>query len=327
MTAVRRLVVVASLLLFAHPVLADVSAADEAFKKGRELLKASKYAEACVQFEQSQALDPALGTLFNIAQCDERIGKLATALSAYREVISKDTNQTRRQTASDNAGNLEPRVPKLVVNVNVPAAAKHVIITLDGKRTIEPGTPVLLDMGTYAIDVHADGMAEFTTQAKIADEGKTVTIAAKLVPGTPDVIVKPVEHHEKPTKPVDPHAPTVEPAPRSHRKLYGIAAMAAGGAGILTGVIFGGLASSKWSEAKAVCGGTTCTSQADADRASVLGDQASSKANLSTGLVIAGGVIAAVGVVLYVTAPSEHAVAVSARASGDGGSVTLSGRF
>jgi hypothetical protein len=319
-TAVRRLVVAAALVLFVRPVLADVSAADQAFKKGRELLKAGNYAEACVQFEQSQALDPALGTLFNIAQCDERIGKLATALAAYREVIAKDTNQTRRQTASDNAGNLQPRVPRLVVQV--PPTAKHVIVTLDGKRTIDAGEPVELDMGDYTIDVHADGMADYSTQAKIVDEGKTVTITAKLVPGKSDVLVKmdhrTVKHGED---------STVEPAPRSHRKLYGIAAMATGGAGLLTGVIFGGLASSKWSDAKAVCGGTTCTTQADADRASALGDQARSKANLSTGLVVAGGVIAAIGVVVYVTAPTEHAVSVAAHASPDGGSVTLSGRF
>jgi len=300
-------------------VLADVSAADEAFKKGRELLKAGKYAEACVQFEQSQALDPALGTLFNIAQCDERIGKLATALAAYREVIAKDTNQTRRQTASENAGNLQPRVPRLVVQV--PPGARHVIVTLDGKRSIDAGEPVELDMGDYTIEVHADGMADYTTQAKITDEGKTVTITAKLIPGKSEELVR-IDHKVK-----HDDDGAIEPAPRSHRKLYGIAAMAAGGAGLVTGVIFGGLASSKWSDAKAVCGGTTCTTQADADRASALGDQARSKANVSTGLVVAGGVIAAVGVVIYVTAPSEHAVRVAAHASPDGGSVTLSGRF
>ena len=58
----------------------NTKAADAAFKQGRELYKQNKYAEACEQFEKSQALDPANGTLFNIAQCSEKIGKLALAV-------------------------------------------------------------------------------------------------------------------------------------------------------------------------------------------------------------------------------------------------------
>jgi len=43
--------------------------------------------------------------------------------------------------------------------------------------------------------------------------------------------------------------------------------------------------------------------------------------------VIAGGVVAALGVVLHVTSPTESAVRVAGHASGDSAGVTLSGRF
>ena len=324
-----RIAIAALLVGAVTPAFADVSAADEAFKKGRELYKAGKYADACVQFEKSEELDPALGTLFNIAQCDEHIGKVASALAAYREVIAKDTNATRRQTASDNAQALEPRVPKLVVAVPAAelASAKHLVVTLDGKRTIDAGKRVDVDLGEHAVAVHADGMREYTTTAKIVDEGKTVTVTVTLLPeGEGGAKVS------KPDKLQDKQPPTdgtPEPTARSRRKTFGIIAMAAGGAAIVTGAVYGGLASSKWSDAKAVCGGTSCTSQADVDRASLLGDQARSKANIATGLFVAGGVIAAVGVVLFVTAPSEHAPAVTmtAHASADGAAVWFSGRF
>jgi PEGA domain len=328
-TAARSVWVVATILLAARPVFADGSAADEAFKKGRELLKSGKYAAACAEFEHSQELDPALGTLFNIAECDEKIGKLASALAAYREVVSRDTKPERRQVASDAATRLSARVPKLVVKV--PAAAKHATISLGGKRAIDPNTPVEVDLGRYVVEVHADGMKPYTTKVTIADEGKTVTVTAKLVvdkslpklePDHADHVDHEVARHD--------HAadgPSDEPAPRSHRKTLAIAVIAAGGAALVTGGVYGGLASSSWNDAKAVCGGTTCTTQTDLDRAAALGDQARSKANISTGLVVAGGVVAALGVVLWVTAPSEHAVAVAAHAGPDGGTVTITGRF
>jgi hypothetical protein len=44
-------------------------------------------------------------------------------------------------------------------------------------------------------------------------------------------------------------------------------------------------------------------------------------------LFAAGGVVATVGLVLWATAPSEHAVTVSARPSSDGGALVFSGRF
>ena len=173
-------------------------------------------------------------------------------------------------------------------------------------------------------------MREFTSKVRIDEDTRTTTVVAPLVPearGTPKDKPKP---KPKPTtaakQPVEPAEPT-EPAPRSRRKLYAIATMATGGAAILTGVVFGALASSKWKDAKAVCGGTTCATPDEVDRANALGSQARSKANVSTALFAAGGAIAAVGVVLYVTAPAEHEVEVTAHASPDGAAITFAGRF
>ena len=90
------------------------------FKEGRALAKANKFAEACEKFRQSQELDPELGTLFNIAQCEEKIGKLASALAAYQEVAAKDTNAQRQALAAEYQSKLAPRVPKLVVQLESP---------------------------------------------------------------------------------------------------------------------------------------------------------------------------------------------------------------
>jgi hypothetical protein len=124
-------------------------------------------------------------------------------------------------------------------------------------------------------------------------------------------------------EPVDDPSP-----PKSKRKLYGIIAMSAGGAALVTGLVFGSMASSKWSEAKDVCGGTTCTTMADQMKAQDLGDKARGRAVLSTVFVGIGVAAAATGVVLFVTAPkSESQTRVTAHPTHDGAGITLSGRF
>ena len=325
MTAARSL----ALLLALTATAAAEPTADEYFKHGRELLKSHKYADACVQFEHSQQLDPAIGTLYNIAQCDAEIGKLATALAAYRDVIAHDTNAKRRKAATAAAKKLEPRVPRLIVK-----ADDGVDLAIDGaKVAADATTPV--DLGKHEITAQQAGHQEFHKTVAISDEGQTVTINAKLVAiEAAPVTAAAVEAH--PAPPPTTPTPTVvrnqpKPTPKSepsHRRVIGIATTAVGVAALGTGAVFGVLARSKWNAAKAVCNNsTTCTSQADADAAAHLGDQARGRATLSTGFAIAGGVIATVGIVLFATAPSAHAVEVAARPSSDGGTLVLSGQF
>jgi tetratricopeptide (TPR) repeat protein len=321
-TAARSL----ALLLALTATAAAEPTADEYFKQGRALLKAHKYAGACEKFEHSQHLDPAIGTLYNIAQCDAEIGKLATALAAYRDVIAHDTNATRQKAATEAAKKLEARVPRLIVK-----AEPGVELVLDGaKISADAATPV--DLGKHEIAAQQAGHQEFHKTVAISDEGQTVTINAKLVAIEAVPVTPLVEEHQSPPASaslvVMIHPKPMSKPETSHRRTIGIATTALGVAALGTGAVFGVLARSKWNAAKAVCNNsTTCTSQADADAAAHLGDQAHSRATLSTGFAIAGGLIATVGIVLFVTAPTEHALEVAARPSTDGGTLVLSGHF
>lgn len=293
----------------------NARAAEVAFKQGRELFKADKFAEACEQFEKSQQLDPANGTLFNLAQCSERIGKLATAAAAYRELVAKDTNEQRKASSADRLTAIEPRVPKLIVKVASPPPG--LVVELEstaGPRGIAANTPTEVDLGEYSVIARARGYSEHISRVKISQEAKTTTIDVTLVPGAAnrDAIGG------------TPSTDAPKPA-RSHRKLFGITAMAAGGATLIGGVVLGSLARSTWHDAKAVCGGTTCTSQADLDRANELGDQARSKATLATALTAGGAALAGIGVILFVTAPDG--TTITPTASETGGGVVLTGRF
>lgn len=310
MTVASRLLLVG--LLTSLATVAYAESADDYFKHGRELLKAGKFREACEQFEKSQALDPALGTLFNIAQCDAETGKLASALAAYKDVVAHDTNAARKQASTEAIARLEQRVPHLVVR-----AEAGTTVQLAGKP-LALATPVAIDFGNYTLHAVPKAGPPLDRAITIDQEGQTVELDLKAA------VTVPPPHTVEPRH-LPPPPPVVE---TSHRRTYAVATIAVGGAGLATGLVFGVLARAKWSDAKAICdGGTTCASQADADAAAKLGTQARSRATLSTIFSIAGGAVAATGIVLYVTAPASREVAVAAVPSADGGTFVVTGRF
>lgn len=289
------------------------SAADESFKHGRELAKEGKFAEACAEFETSQALDPQLGTLFNIAQCSEKIGKLATAAAAYREVVSRDPNVTRRDTAADSLKGLLQRVPKLLVRI---AAPPGLSITVDGKgatREFIANSPTEIDLGDYTVVAKARGYTEQITKIKITEEGKTTLIDVTLVPGARNADIV-----RKPPPPPPPPVPT-------GRRTFGKVLVVLGSGAAIAGGVFGLLAQREWKDARDVCGGTTCATQEELDRAALLGDRARSKATLSTASFIGAGVLAVTGIALWASAPSGVSVAPTATEHSAG--VTFAGRF
>ncbi len=151
------------LLLVAVAVCAPIAAADptpadQAFERGRRLLEAGRYAEACAAFSESQRLDPQLGTEFNLAQCLEKTGKLASALTAYRDVASRDTNGARRTAAADQANALARRVPHLAIQIENPPPDLVVRIESDGRSTpIDPTKPAEVDLGSYRVIASASG--------------------------------------------------------------------------------------------------------------------------------------------------------------------------
>jgi hypothetical protein len=324
MTAASSRLAALAVVALASVAHAQSPSATELFKQARDDYKAGKYAEACAKFVKSQEMDPQLGTLFNIGQCDEKLGKLASAIAAFREVVAKDNNAKRKALAAEYQSKLEQRVPKLVVQVAKPP--QGLVVTLDGPtgaKPIDANLPIEMDFGDYTVIARADGFREMSSKVKIDHEGDTTTVPVTLA------LV-----HDQPADKTDKHAEperieATAPAPRthSHRKTYGVVTSIVGGAVAATGLVFGSLAHSKWNDAQAVCGGTTCPTQAQVDMANQLAGDARSAGNISTALFVGGGVLVATGLVLWLTAPSdEHAVSVTASTGATTG-VVLSGRY
>src|SRR5262245_50071789 len=108
--------------------VADDSTAEALFDQGRKLMAAQQYNEACPKFSASHRLDPALGTLLNLAYCWKLLGKAASAWSAFREAASLAYWQHQRQReafARSEAAELEPKLARL--NVYVADADQHAL--------------------------------------------------------------------------------------------------------------------------------------------------------------------------------------------------------
>src|SRR6188768_818628 len=129
------------------------AAAEALFSQGRSLAASGKYAEACPKFEASQQLDPGLGTLLNLADCYEKVGKTASAWAEYREAIPLARaagSKVREDLATERAAALESRLSMLtIVAMGGVEEATGLEIRRDGVavQTAELGSAIPLDPG------------------------------------------------------------------------------------------------------------------------------------------------------------------------------------
>lgn len=158
----------------------DAAAAQTLFYEARQLMKEYRFGLACPKLEESLRLDYGIGTEFNLADCHEKVGKVATAWSGFLSVAAaahKARQPEREKVARDRAKALEPRLPKLTVEVAAPAPE-----TLEVKRdgvVVAPAAwnvAVPVDPGPHRITAQAPGKQPWDGNVTAA-EGKAVKIA------------------------------------------------------------------------------------------------------------------------------------------------------
>ena len=169
-----------SLLLVSHPSQAqerrDPAAAEELFRQGRAASEKRDYLSACAKFRESNRLDPAVGTVFNIADCEEKLGRFATSWTLFQEVVQRlPADDDRRAIALKRARALESRVPMLAVHL-AGAATPGVVIRRDGVElgTASLDTSLPVDPGEHVVVVEAPGTqpAQFRTTVGEGERAK-----------------------------------------------------------------------------------------------------------------------------------------------------------
>jgi hypothetical protein len=165
----------------------DPAAAEALFRQGREAMQTGDYALACEKFHESNRLDPAAGTVLNIADCEEKLAHLATAWTLFRQVAEQLPGTDERQgIAKSRAAALEPRLPRLSLRLppDAPAGAR---VLRDGVALGSASLDTLLpvDPGKHVVAVEAPGHARRELSITMA-EGEKKRIALEVGPVTED---------------------------------------------------------------------------------------------------------------------------------------------
>jgi len=323
------------------PAVAQNPTADAAFKRGRALMKAGKYREACEALEESQRIEPQLSTLFELGGCHEKIGKIASAWKDFREIATRDPDARRRKKAGELAGRLAPRVPKLLVEIS--HDLPNLAVTLSGRDITEQiGVDIPVDPGTYALTATASGFKDSAREIKIAADGKLTKLALSLEPVGDRTVEPPAgkpppdrpperaePHADKQADPQPPDVPVDQPKPErpaSRRKTYAVLSAATGVASIGAMAYFGFTARSQWDNAQTVCGNPCMGGDMmKLDKARAFASDASKNGTLADVFAATGALFLVGSAYLWLTAPDAVTVTPSATATSAG--VSLSGRF
>lgn len=166
----------------AHAEGTNPAAAEALFDQGRAALAEGDFDTACGRFRESDRLDPALGTRFNLADCEEKRGRLATAWSLFRGVVAQLADgDDRLPVAQRRLAALEPRVPRLTM-VLAPDAPHSTQVKEGDMEYAEAsfGVALPLDPGMHHLLVVAPGHQPRTLDVAL-EPGETAEV--KVVPG------------------------------------------------------------------------------------------------------------------------------------------------
>jgi hypothetical protein len=239
--------------------------AEVLFQEGRRLLLSGRTAEACSMLRESLAIEASSGTLLNLALCDERLGRTASAFDEYRQAARLAHEQGRDDRAAvavERGGALEPRLAR--VTVMAPNAPPSTTIACDdgplgGQRL---GVPLNVNPGLRRLTVSAPKHRPWTTTVELrAGELRVLEVPALQAEQEPAL--------PRPT--TDPEAPPVLPRPDTRLLSSGssprpteqggggrftaleISAAAGGGALLVAGGVFWMIAYSKYQAGMSAC--------------------------------------------------------------------------
>jgi tetratricopeptide (TPR) repeat protein len=316
--ALALLLVLQAPLTWGAPSAAEKAEAEALFQDAKKLMGKKRFAEACQKFEASQKLDPAGGTLLNLALCHEAEGRLATAWVEFGDALAQakqDKKNDRIKIAREHLEKLEPRLPRLVVKLTG-EAPPGLVVERDGvvMSSASFGTPIPVDPGEQRVKASAPGFLSVEKRISVAEgETKTLTLP-ELSPEPP------------PKVPAASSAPPPPPPPPSNRKTLAYIAGGGGVASLAVGTFFGLRTLSKKSESDKECpSASTCSARGV--QANEEAYAAATVANIGVGLGIVG--LGAAAYLLLTAKPESSASSyrVAPALGQNGGGLWMQGHF
>lgn len=160
----------------------DPVAAEALFREGRAAAAKQDWPAACAKFEESLRLDPAVGTTFNLADCHEHVGKLASASLLFERVVGElPAGDDRLPVAKSRVAALAKRVPRLTLRLGEGAPPGSTVRRDDvelGAASL--GTALPIDPGKHTIAIKAPGRR---TRTITVDVGEGERKEVEVLPG------------------------------------------------------------------------------------------------------------------------------------------------
>ena len=147
------------------------AAAEAAFDLGRSLAASGDYAGACAKFEESERAEPAVGTLLNLADCNEKLGLTASAWAALKEAAARAElagEHGRAEAAAARGAALESSLSRLQI-VPPESGPQDFQIRRDGLAvgSTVAGTAVPVDPGAHVIEAVVGGTVRWSRRLDI----------------------------------------------------------------------------------------------------------------------------------------------------------------
>ncbi|WP_437827415.1 hypothetical protein [Sorangium sp. So ce1153] len=324
------LLAVLGLLALSAPAAAqDIAAAEALFERGLADMQAGRYETGCKALAESQRLDPQPGTLFTLASCEAQWGRVATAVTRFKDYLAvldrmtpaeKARQGQRPKVAMQERDRLSPRVPRLALSLP-PGAPAGTMVKRDGHELGDAALGIALpvDPGEHLVSVQVPGRPAREQRITIA-EGETKELALDLpVKEAPAPAAPPAPSPAPPRPPapeISPAPAPVEPDAPSPSAGHRTAVYVAGGvsaAGLVLGGVLGALVIGKKGVIDEHCGeAIQAPSKACDDEGYDAAGSGNAMARVSTiafGVALAGLGAAAV---LYWTEPKPAGAAAGA---------------
>jgi len=308
----------------AAPQAAQAGEKEEARKhydRALELADDGQPEGAIVEFRRSYDLTHHFAVLYNIGQVYVSLARPVEAVDAYERYLAdggKKIPAARRAEVEQEIARQKARIATLEIR-GLPEGA---VVRLDGKEIAKSpiAAPVRVGVGTHAIAASADGYDPAETEVIVAGEDRRVVelaLAKHVVETPPPTPVAPVVQRP-PVAPAAPPAvapevsapvvsaavePSTKPKSLSNLRIAGIASSTAGVAGMVAGAVCWGRGKSRHDDAMN-------NVNQNYGKAQSLQSDAQDYVTAGNAVFIAGGVLAALGTVLYfVGAPDGRAAA------------------
>jgi hypothetical protein len=294
--------------------------AETLFNEGRLALEWGELDVACEKLRESDRLDPANGTKFNLADCEEKRGRLASAFELYQKLsVSLPANDERRPYVTQRAAELETRVPRLVIAL-APGAPPDTQVKL-GSLTLTAasfGSYLPIDPGT--VTLVASSPASSRTYKVTLKEGERKTVEV-----TPLAEPKPAAAKgASAAKPAQAEKKQEQPQGSGGTRTLGFVLGGVGAAGLIFGTVTGIMTISKKNEGDENCNDDLklCNQRGfDAN------ESARTLGVMSTVGFVVGAAGLGAGAYLLLTSDSDEQVALGTRLNAGSASLVVDGRF